>query len=142
MKIRYGLVLGLCLLGASFVTLGGDFDGSTPILCASTDVMECELGEECRRVRPESVDAPQFIRIDAKANKISATTQNDTRVSNIATATELDGKLIMQGVEDGLPDVRDGVAWSLAIMQDSGKMVLTGSSDNVGFVIFGACTNV
>jgi hypothetical protein len=32
------------------------------------------------------------------------------------------------------------VGWSLAIAEDTGKMVLTASGDDVGFVVFGACT--
>ena len=52
----------------------------------------------------------------------------------------IDGKLILQGVEDGEEGVRDGLGWTMAISEDSGDMVLTGSGDQVGFVIFGACT--
>ena len=35
---------------------------------------------------------------------------------------------------------RDGHGWSIAISESTGKMVLTGSGDQVGLVIFGACT--
>ena len=51
-----------------------------------------------------------------------------------------DGKLILQGAEDGVEGVRDGLGWTLAISEEIGRMVLTASGDNVGFVIFGACT--
>jgi hypothetical protein len=53
---------------------------------------------------------------------------------------QVDGKLIIQGAEDGIEGVRDGVGWSAAIAQETGKMVLTASGDEVGFVVFGACT--
>jgi hypothetical protein len=36
--------------------------------------------------------------------------------------------------------VRDGIGWSLSIDEENGEMVLTGSGDEVAFVIFGACT--
>jgi len=52
----------------------------------------------------------------------------------------VDGRLILQGAEDGLEGVRDGIGWSLSIDETSGDMVLTGSGADVAFVIFGACT--
>ena len=52
----------------------------------------------------------------------------------------IDGKLILQGAEDGLIEVQDGAAWSIAISEETGKMILTESADRMGFVIFGACT--
>ncbi len=35
---------------------------------------------------------------------------------------------------------RDGLGWSIAISESTGKMVLTGCGDQFGLVIFGACT--
>jgi len=40
--------------------------------------------------------------------------------------------LILQGVENGR-------GWTLAITETSGKMVLTVSGNEEGFVVFGAC---
>ena len=54
----------------------------------------------------------------------------------------VDSKLILQGAEDGVEGVRDGIGWTLAIAQDTGKMVLTASGDAVAFTIFGACTTL
>ncbi len=52
----------------------------------------------------------------------------------------LDKKLFLQGADDGIEGVRDGLAWSIAISEDTGRLVLSASGDNVAFVIFGACT--
>ena len=62
--------------------------------------------------------------------------QNPSRIENLE---RIDGKLILQGAEDGIREVRDGVGWSMAISEETGKMVLTGSGDQVTFVVFGAC---
>jgi len=62
--------------------------------------------------------------------------QNPSRIENLE---HIDGKLILQGAEDGYKEVRDGAGWSMAISEETGKMVLTESGDQVGFVIFGAC---
>jgi len=53
----------------------------------------------------------------------------------------VDGKLILQGAEEGRPDVRDGFGWTIAIMEDSGQMVLSASGDMVAISAFGACTS-
>jgi len=52
----------------------------------------------------------------------------------------LDNKLFLQGADDGIKDVRDGLAWSMSISQDIGRLVISAAGGNEAFVIFGACT--
>jgi hypothetical protein len=52
----------------------------------------------------------------------------------------IDGKLFLQGADDGIEGVRDGLAWSISISQDTGRLVMSASGENVAFVVFGACT--
>jgi len=42
--------------------------------------------------------------------------------------------------EEGRQGVQDGFGWTIAIMEDTGRMVLTASGDLVGDVAFGVCT--
>lgn len=51
----------------------------------------------------------------------------------------VDGKLILQGAEDGVENVRDGLGWTVAISEEAGKAILTASGEQVAFVVFGAC---
>lgn len=120
----------------------GSFDGSQPFLCASAEVIECLPGEECLRVTPEAIDAPQFLRVDMKANTLTTSVADSEKTSAIERSEIVDGKLMIQGAEDGSPDARDGVGWTIAIDQDTGKMVVTASGDSVAFIIFGACTKL
>ncbi|MCP4148938.1 MAG: hypothetical protein GY757_14420, partial [bacterium] len=46
---------------------------------------------------------------------------------------------IIQGAEDGYESVRDGLGWTIAIAESSGKVVMTASGEQVAFVVFGAC---
>lgn len=112
-------VMGLVLLGiwlAPCLAAAGDFDGSQPLLCASMDIIECDAGGECFRVTAESISAPQFLRIDFKKKSIRATqASKDERTTMIERMERVDGKLIIQGAEDGIEGVRDGLGWSLAI---------------------------
>lgn len=139
MKISGSIIIFICMISVSAVA--GDFDGSKPLLCAVMDIVECGPGGNCQKVMAEEVGIPQFIRINFKEKKISATQSSGSkRSTTIKNSEHVDGKLILQGAEDGIEGVRDGLGWSLAIAEESGKMVLTASGDEVGFVVFGACT--
>jgi hypothetical protein len=139
MKI-FGLTIALVGLIA-FPALAGDFDGSKPMICAVMDLVECQPGGKCQQVTAEDVGIPQFWKINFKEKNISAIQADGSkRSTTIENFEKIDGKVIIQGAEDGIEGVRDGVGWSLAIAEETGKTVLTASGDEVGFVIFGACT--
>ncbi len=125
----------------SVSTMAGNFDGSKELICSAMDIVECEPGGKCFEVTAEQVGIPHFFKINFKNKKISATHADGTKKNTaIKNFEKIDGKVIIQGAEDGIKDVRDGVGWSAAISEDTGKMVITASGDDVGFVIFGACT--
>ena len=139
MKI-FGLITALVGL-ISLPVFDGDFDGSKPLICALMDLVECQPGGKCQSVTAEELGLPQFFRINFQEKKISGTqASGNEKVTAIEHLEKVDGKLIIQGAEDGIEDVRDGVGWSLAIAEETGKLVLTASGDEVGFVVFGACT--
>ena len=119
----------------------GDFDGSKELLCAVMDIIECVPGGKCMEVTSEEVGIPTFLRTNFKDKKLSATFADGTkRISPIVNLKKIDGKVFLQGAEDGIEGARDGLAWSLAIDEQDGKMVLTASGHAVGFAMFGACT--
>ncbi len=135
------IALALCVSVLAVPVGAADFNGLKPLLCASMYLNECDAGAECQKVTAESISAQQFFRVDFKEKKLSGIQQGKNRpASPIERMERVDGKLILQGAEDGVEGVRDGLGWSLAISEDTGRMVLTASGDDVGFVIFGACT--
>ena len=135
------IALALCVSVVAVPVGAADFDGSEPLLCASVDVMECDAGGECFRATPDGINAPQFYRVNFKEKKIIGMIQSKKGPpTQIERMESVDGKLILQGAEDAVEGIRDGVGWSLAISEETGRMVLTASGDDVGFVIFGACT--
>ena len=135
------------IIGAAFLcTTAGlvgaaEFDGSQPLLCSSVTVNECLPDADCERVSAISVNAPNFLRIDVKKKTISNAAADASRPPNVIESSAVLGdKLYLQGKDDGIEGVRDdGLAWSVAIDQDTGEMVLTASGSEVAFVIFGAC---
>ena len=131
----------LCTVLIPLSVTAGEFDGSKPLYCALMDAVQCFPGGECQEVEAEEVNLPSFIVIDFKKEKITTTkARGNKRTSKIENKKQVDGKLIVQGAEDGEEGVKDGLGWSIAINDTTGKMVLTGSGNDVGFVFFGACT--
>ena len=128
-----GVVLaaaGICLApyGAA---AAGKYDGSAPLLCVPILVTECEAEGECKRVTAESVNLPQFLKVDVKAQKVHS--EETGRASPVRNVEHLNGKMIIQGGQDGR-------GWTMTISEETGKMSATISSDGEGFVVFGACT--
>lgn len=122
------------------------FDGSAPLLCALNHAQECDPVEGCQPLPLEDLNVPPFFRVDVPARTIfpvrAEADANDQRRSEIRASGHLDGKLILQGFEDGVEHVRDGLGWTVAIAQESGHFVLSAAGDRVAFVVFGACTTL
>ena len=117
-----------------------DFDGSEPLLCSLGQIIECDYGAECHSVTNESIDAPDFFRLDFRKKQISAITAGEaTEPDDIDSVEGLDNHLIVQGVQGSRPT--DPLGWSLSINKTTGRMTLTASGDDAGFVAFGACTS-
>jgi len=110
----------------------GKYDGSVPLLCVPIEGIECEVAGKCLAGTAESVNLPQFLRVDVQNKKISAADKSG-RETAIRYLERANGRLIMQGVQGGR-------GWTMVISEETGKMSGTVSEDEVGFVIFGACT--
>ena len=137
--IRVGLIL-LCICIVPLTSVADDFDGSRPLLFSVISAMECTPDNGCRAVTIESVDLPRFLKIDLNKKTIGPVSESDTRPGSVIERMErVDGKLILQGAEDGYESVRDGLGWTIAISEGTGKVVMTASGDQVAFVVFGAC---
>ena len=117
------------------------FDGSQNLLCAPQIVIECGSDGTCDQAVAASVNMPSFFQIDFTTKELSAITESENkRTSMIKSMEFLDSKLFLQGADDGIEGVRDGLAWSISIAQDTGRLVFSASAENGAFVIFGACT--
>jgi hypothetical protein len=118
----------------------GDFDGSKPLLISIIRVIECTPDGTCNEVTPASAELPQFMKVDFTNKTIRPATGDDkmTNHTSIERQEVVDGKLILQGAEDGYDKLRDGLGWTMAISEESGQVVLTASGEQVAFVIFGA----
>jgi hypothetical protein len=118
----------------------GDFDGTKPLLISIIRVIECTPDGTCNEVTPASAELPQFMKIDFTNKTIRPATGDDKMPNHTAIERQevVDGKLILQGAEDGYDKMRDGLGWTMAISEENGQVVLTASGEQVAFVIFGA----
>ena len=134
--ISCALVLGM----ASVPVLADMFDTSKPFLCASMDVYECIDGGECKMVNAETIDAPEFLRVNLKRKAIfSSRNATPTEIEHIE---DVESRVVMHGTEDGVSETGDGVGWTLSIDKRTGRMVATAAGIEAAFVIFGACTTL
>ena len=133
------LAVFICIL--PFSAQAGSFDGSQNLLCAPQVAIECGPDGKCEQAMAASVNLPNFFQIDFSKKELTAISKSEIkRTSKIMSMETLDNKLFLQGADDGIKDVRDGLAWSMSISQDSGRFVISASGENDAFVVFGACT--
>jgi len=123
--------LSLALLPAHL--MAATYDGSVPLLCAAMTVLECEETGECLRSTAESVNLPQFVKINAQQQTLSAAGKGEV-TTPIKRLEHLDGRLILQGGEAGR-------GWNLVITEETGKLSAAIVDEGGTFVIFGACTS-
>jgi len=130
---RAGAMLAAVALCAAphAAAAAGKFDGSAPLLCVPTDIHECAADAECKRVTADSVNLPQFLRVDVKGSKVHAGEAG--RESPFSRVDHLDGTLLLQGGQNGR-------GWTMTISETTGKMSATITATGEGFVVFGACT--
>jgi hypothetical protein len=106
------------------------YDGSTPFVCVPTAVAECSADGDCRPDTAESVNLPDFFKVDLKTKSIRADDQG--RQSAIKLIQRVGGELSLYGSEAER-------SWILIIREKTGKMSASITGDGESFVIFGVC---
>ncbi len=134
----------LMAVSLSFFAMGASaadyFDGKKPLLCSVYQLFECDPPNACQAVSPAEIDGVSHLDIDFKKKVITRAGMESPQQSQIKSVeTGVDGKLIMQGVEDGQEGVRDGAGWSISIMNPEGTMVMAVAGDGFAVVGLGAC---
>jgi hypothetical protein len=128
--------LALLILAASAPTqyvAAETFDGSKALLCATVETIECGPREDCEHGSADSLRFPQFLQIDAQKKLISAVRPDGTSMTTTITSiTELDDRLLLQGVENHL-------GWTISITRTTGHMAVAIAGNQIAFSVFGAC---
>ena len=126
-----------------FISLADDFDGSKRLSGSVDKILEINQFKISNNVDPDIVGLPRNFVIDFQEKTMRPTKDNlIRRISKIKHVEHIENKLILQGVEEGVENVEDGLAWSMAISKKTGKIVLSASGDGVAYVVFGTCSAV
>ncbi len=116
------------------------YDGKKPLLCSVYQLFECDAPNGCQSVTPGEIQGVSHLDIDFSKKIITRAGEESEQQSTIERVVSgLDGKLILQGIEDGQPDVRDGAGWTISILNPEGTMVMTTAGDGFAVVGLGAC---
>ena len=129
----FSIVLG-ALVSLSFQTMAGDVAGAKKLICAPVTAIECGVEGSCDIGTAESINFPQFIRIDLDKRLVLAEAPDGKkRTSKIMNVVDSEGSIILQGAQLGR-------GWSAVINKGTGKFVVTVSAADFAFVVFGSCT--
>ncbi len=122
------------MLSLSFEALAGDVTGAKKLICAPVTAVECGVEGGCDRGTAESINFPQFIRIDLdKRLALGEAADGKERASKIMNVVDGEDSMILQGAQLGR-------GWSAVINKATGKFVVTTSAADFAFVVFGFCT--
>ena len=141
MRSSIKTIIFAALMGfVATASAAGFFDGKTALLCSVHQLFECDAPNACQSVTPRQIQGFSHLDIDFKNKVVTRAGEESAQKSDIKSVTaDLDGKLFIQGVEDGEADVRDGAGWSISIMDPEGTMVMAIAGDGFAIVGLGAC---
>lgn len=137
--IQQFLVAAIFLGGTAVYAADGYFDGETDLLCSVTELFECDTQDGCMAVTPDQVNGFSHFNLDFKNKVLTRAGQDSPQRTAIQRVEMLDGKLFLQGVDDGQEDVRDGAGWSISILNPEGIMTLATAADGFAIVALGVC---
>lgn len=119
-----------CIAGS---TSASAIDTQEAFHCAIMEAVNCGPGIGCESGRAGTVNLPDFILIDMPEGQVTGNRPDGTDLTTKIERTEnLIGSTIIQGGEEGF-------GWTILLNAETGHMTLSGSRDDVGFILFGAC---
>jgi hypothetical protein len=121
--------LASALLCSAPLAFGANFDGSTPLICATVDAHGCDAGDVCLRDLPDGFGLPRFLRIDFAKKAV----EGPKRTTAVRFMDQDANQILLQGTELGY-------AWSLVIDKADGSMAMTLVNREDVYVVFGYCT--
>jgi hypothetical protein len=139
---KYKIVFGVVIFFISLVAtaIAGDFDGSKPLSGVTGKIIEINQYKIIDDVDPDTVGLPKKFLIDFNSKTLRPSKDSLVRKTIAFKSLEhIENKMVMQGVDEGVDGVDDGLAWSLTISKKNGNAILSAAGDGVAYVVFGIC---
>ena len=137
-QIFFGVVIFFIVLVAT--AIAGEFDGSKPLSGVTGKIIEINQYKIIDDVDPDTVGLPKKFLIDFNSKTLRPSKDSLVRRTITFKSLEhIENKMVMQGVDEGVEGVDDGLAWSLTISKKNGNAILSAAGDGVAYVVFGVC---
>jgi len=137
-RLRPFFLFCLCIMPQT--AFSGDFDGLKPLAGSVDKIIEINTLKIINDVDPDAVGLPRNFFIDFKEKILRPSKDSLVRkTGKIHRVEHIENKLVLQGINEGVENVDDGLAWSITISKKTGKVVLSASGDGVAYVVFGTC---
>lgn len=139
---KYNILFGVVIFFFSLATIAiaGDFDGSKPLSGVTGKIIEINQYKIIDGVDPDTVGLPKKFLIDFNSKTLRPSKDSLVRRTITFKSLEhIENKMVMQGVDEGVEGVDDGLAWSLTISKKNGNAILSAAGDGVAYVVFGVC---
>ncbi|MGW8312556.1 MAG: hypothetical protein ACWGOL_04910 [Desulfuromonadales bacterium] len=133
--MRYHLavpLLSVIMLALSASVCPAQAADDNRLLCAITEVVECDSLGECAKLEAEEVGLPDFLIVDLASKKIKEATTVSLRESSFAAHSPVEGITILSGV-DGMR------GWSAVLSSENTRVTASVSDEEAGFIVFGHC---
>ena len=119
------IVISICAAEVAAITPKAN------LMCAVTNIAECEVLKGCSNQLPADVNFPAFFNIDFKNQVIIG----DSKTQKIGTIEFTSEGIVLQGVG---PQYR---AWSLLLNNEQTKVTGHVTGHHYGFTLFGLCSS-
>ena len=126
--IAMGILAGSAILPSAVPA--APLDGSAPMLCALSSVVECGRKGDCERGSADEAGIPPFIRVNVPQRMLSSL--DGARTSPIVNVQRSNGRLMLQGVQNER-------VWGAEVDEESGRMAATSVEADGAFVLIGTC---
>jgi hypothetical protein len=137
-QILIGVVI--CFISLATIAIAGDFDGSKPLSGITGKIIEINQYKIIDDVYPDTVGLPKNFLIDVKSKTLRLSKDSlIRRTITFKSLEHIENKMVMQGVDEGVEGVDDGLALSLTISKKNGNAILSAAGDGVAYVVFGVC---
>lgn len=133
----------IALVAASLLTVStaqAKEDMAESIICAVQEIHVCVLYEGCTQVKPPQINAPDFIKVDLKNMELTGRRYDGSYGTlKIDKKTSLPKLLLLEGVNPEPEELTDGMAYSVAIHVDTGRMAGAVTTTESVYSFLGAC---
>jgi hypothetical protein len=132
--VSTGLALGLGL-SATLLPAGASAEaisGKKNLICASDTVVACADGI-CMQGPATDFDMVNFMFVDAEGKMVYAMNEEGEKVVSPINSYEItDNAIILQGFENHR-------GWTIGIDRGDGKLTMSATGADLGFMVFGDC---